>query len=181
MITAPILYDVEGDSDDRLHAALGWFGTLAPLGGSGGLLVGAEVAWQRGEAKTRFGEASRYDVEHDLYSLILHAGLARALTPRFHVEVTPFAGLGLLEQDATLRAPAVVATGDDSGTAWQYGIRGGLFETFGNSLQAGLEVRYAVEESSYRTTLSAGSARVHDDGEATNRVLTILLGVGIRL
>lgn len=172
-------YSGEGDIDDRFQVSLQGMSSLAPLGRRGGLLVGGELSWARGESRHPIGTISRYDVESETYAVVLHAGYAWTASDRFHVELTPFVGIGHTRDDLSLDG-AIVVTGDGSSRISIYGARAGIFETFGR-WQVGVEARHAVESWSNRTNLSGATASIDADGDARNEVTSIALSVGMRL
>ena len=68
---------------------------------------------------------------YEALSAQVRIGLGIYLADFFHIEATPFAGIG------GCRA-SINGDDSDTGLTWEYGISGGAFATLGNSLQLGL-------------------------------------------
>jgi hypothetical protein len=159
------------DSDQNYRGQLQFvWGNLGP---AGGLIIGAGVAVNH----ARFDDAvNDGEITTPVVDVLIGYGLA--VTPEWHFELTPFAGIG--------RSYYSVKSGDSTSTSkdwdkyYEYGAKIGTYYTFAQRTQIGIEVPLLVgrfdadfdhQDNGHTVTLS---------DQRRNQGIGVLATVGVR-
>lgn len=164
-------------SEDGRDADTNWRGQLQLVGGqlgsAGGLVYGAGIAVNRA---TWDNGAQNAHATTPVVDILL--GYGYAFTPSWHVELTPFAGIG--------RAYYSVSEGGSSSTSkdWngyiEYGAKLATYLTLGGGLQLGLEVPYLVGRFKPEYSHNDGSNQYEVSDERRNQGFGMLISLGTR-
>lgn len=160
------------DADDNWRVQVQYVG--GKLGAGGGLIWGAGVAVNHATWDNHINDAH---VTTPVIDLML--GYGYAFTSNWHLELTPFAGIG--------RAYYSVSDNGSTDTSkeWdhyiEYGVKLGTYVKLGDSLVLGIEVPYLVGrfEPEYDFTDTGGN-RVTVSDERSTQGFGLLVSLGVR-
>ncbi len=164
-------------SDDGRDADHNWRGQVQLVGGqlgsAGGLVYGVGVAMNRATWENGSQDAH---VSTPVIDILL--GYGYAFTSNWHLELTPFAGVG--------RAYYSVSDGNSSSTSkeWnnyvEYGAKLGSYLTLDGGLQLGVEVPWLVGRFDPDYDHQDGTDQYSVSDERRNQGLGLLVSVGVR-
>lgn len=160
------------DADDHWRAQVQYVG--GSLGAGGGLIWGVGVAVNHATWDNHINEAH---VTTPVVDVLL--GYGYAFTPNWHVELTPFVGLGRAYYSVTDNGST------DTSEEWdhylEYGAKLGTYVGLGGNLVLGIEVPYLMGsfEPEYDYT-DEGDNRVEVSDDRSNRGFGLLVTIGAR-
>jgi len=144
------------------------------LGNGGGFIYGLGVAVNNANFENDSGDAN---VTTPVVDLLL--GYGYAFTPGWHLEITPFAGIGRAYYSVDVDGATSIS--DETTSYVEYGIKAGTYFMLGDSFQVGLEVPYLASsfEPEYNYT-DEGDDQVTVSDERNNQGFGVLLSIGGR-
>lgn len=140
-------YEKDGQLQSGARFSLMWVLPLSELSDEGGGLLALEAS-----STTYHQDQTLNDPEITLkaYALTIHPDLAWALTSQLHMELGPFAGIGL----------SSITEGSGQGTYFEYGGRFALYWTIRHHFQVGIDARYLGTYARQNFTYGASSEDV---------------------
>ena len=122
-------YEKDGQFQSGTRFSLMWVLPISELSDDGGGLLALEAS-----STTYQQDQTLNDPEITLkaYALTFHPDLAWAITSQLHLELGPFAGIGL----------SSITEGIGQGTYFEYGGRLALYWTIRKHFQVGIDARY---------------------------------------
>lgn len=146
------------------------YGNLGPIGG---IILGAGVAMNH----ARFDNGN-YDSTVSTPTVDVLIGYGIAVTPNWHFELTPFAGIG--------RAYYSIDNSNDSSTSKEsdpyveYGAKIGTYVTFDNHFQLGIEVPYLVGRYKAEYQHDSGTSTYSESDVRRNEGFGVVATLGAR-
>lgn len=160
------------DSDHNYRAQIQLVhGDLGPIGGA---VVGIGIA--ANQAQWDDGAGHKFDATTPSADLLLGYGFA--ITRSWHIELTPFAGIGRAYYSHS--SGGTITTSDDWDNYYEYGASLGTWFTAPGGLQIGVEVPYLVGRfDAHYSYDQAGNTRTITD-QRKNEGFGVLVTIGGR-
>ena len=158
-------YDKDTSWDKTGRTGVMWMTPWAGvLDESGGFIFGLELTRNHGlkEAKD-----SSPGIDAVAYALTIHPGIGWAFDRHLHIEINPFAGVGLgqVKEDGY---------GGSNGLYYEVGLRTAAYYTFTSRYQIGLQVAYMM--SQFKGSIPANGGSLDVDVQSTGLVLGLQFG-----
>jgi hypothetical protein len=123
----------DSDQNYRGQLQLVW----GDLGPAGGLILGAGIAVNHARFNEEFNDG---EITTPVVDVLIGYGLA--VTPEWHFELTPFAGIG--RSYYSVKTDGSTSTSKDWDKYYEYGAKIGTYYTFEQRTQIGIEVPFLV-------------------------------------